>query len=226
MDRGRFDEIVKAIAVADGQTRRALLAKLLGGSFAAALATTAIAARDDQAAAKSRCAKKCNKKKDNKKRRKCRKKCQRQQGEPFNQTGSAELTLISEPDCEDQGSCTDQVTGDVAGTPIAEGTFEGELTGTNFRPGSEPATTDIDYAGTITATETSTGDTLDVALDVTLTRNNDNGDFTYAGTFEITGGTGRFAGATGDGTTSGSGNRPGADGTVDEFTMLGTIDFA
>jgi hypothetical protein len=223
VDRDRFDQI--AVAVADGQTPRTARRRLFGGSLAALLAAVGLASGDDEAAAKS-CAKKCKKKNSNKARKKCRKKCKRQQDDTFSQTGSATLTLQSEPTCEAEGSCIDDVTGEVTGTPIAEGTFEGELTGTNFRDGTEPDTTDIDYAGTITATETSTGDTLDVTLDVTLTRNDLNGDFTYEGTFEISGGTGRFAGATGSGTTIGSGNRPGENGTVEEFTMIGTIDLA
>lgn len=224
MLRDRFDEIT--VALADGQTRRAALGRIMGGGLAAALAVAGFGAATDETDAKSRCAKKCNKKKDNKKRRKCRKKCQRKQGDPFNQTGSGDITLQSEPTCEAEGSCTDLVQGEVAGTPIAAGTFTGQLTGTNFREGPEPDTTLIDYAGTIVATETGSGDTLNVAIDITLTRNDVNGDFTYTGTFDIAGGTGRFAGASGGGTTSGSGNRPGANGTIDDFTMIGEITFA
>jgi hypothetical protein len=225
MDQDRFDEI--AIAAAAGPSRRTVLRRVLGGSLAALLGIVGLGIGDDEAAAQSRCAKKCNNKNSNKKRRTCRKKCQRQEGDPFSQQGGATLALLSEPDCAAaEGECVDAVQGTVTGTPIAQGTFEGQLTGTNFRPGTESDTTDIDYAGTITATETSTGDTLLVAIDVTLTRNDATGDFTYEGTFEISGGTGRFTDATGSGTTTGSGTRPGAGGTVEAFTMTGTINLA
>ncbi len=222
MDRDRFDQF--AVAIAEGQAPRTARRRLFGGSLAAVLAAMGLAAGDDAAAAKS-CAKKCNKKKDNKKRKKCRKKC-KQQAPTLVQTGSATLESQSPPDCAEQGSCTDAVEGTLTGKPIAEGTFEGQFTGTNFRPGTEPNTILVDFTGTLTATETSTGDTLDVEVDLTLTQSTTTGDFEFDGTYVITGGTGRFAGATGDGAVSGSGNRAldGSSGTVDDFSLEGNIE--
>jgi hypothetical protein len=225
MDRGRFDEL--SIAVAAGQTRRTVLGRVFGGSFAALLAAVGSGASDDEAAAKSRCAKKCNKKHSHKKRSKCHKHCQA--GGNLAQQGSATLTSQSDPDCATaEGICVDAVDGAITGTPIAVGTFAGDLTGTNFRPGSDPGTFAADYSGTLTATETATGDTLIEAVELTLTQDQTTGDFDFSGTYEISGGTGRFAGATGNGTVSGSGNRAldGQSGTVDEFSMNGTIDLS
>jgi hypothetical protein len=226
VDQDRFDEIT--IAVADGQTPRTARRRLFGGSLAALLAAVGLGSADDEVAAKS-CAKKCKKKNSKKARKKCKKKCE--QAPNLVQTGSATLTSQSPPDCAEQGSCTDAVDGTLTGTPIAAGEFEGEFTGTNFRPGTEPNTILVDFTGTLTATETSTGDTLDVEVDLLLTQSTASttaGDFEFDGTYVITGGTGRFAGATGDGEVSGTGNREmdGSAGTVDDFRLEGNIDFA
>jgi hypothetical protein len=221
VDRDRFDQF--AIVIAEGQSPRTARRKLFGGSFAALLAAVGLAAGDDDTAAKS-CAKKCKKKNSKKARRKCRKKCQ--PAPNMLQEGSGELESQSGTNCVEMGSCTDAATGTLTGTPIAEGTFEGELTGTNFEFTEESFT--ADFAGTITATETETGDTLTVAVELTLTQILETGVFTFEGTFEITGGTGRFAGATGDGTVTGGGTRSedGQTGTIDEFTLEGNIDLA
>lgn len=222
VDQDRFDEIT--IAVADGQTRRTARRRLFGGGLAALLAAVGLGSADNEAAAKS-CAKKCKKKKSKKARKKCRKKCQ-QQAPNMVQQGSGELESQSGTNCVEMGSCTDAATGTLTGTPIAEGTFEGELTGTNFEVTEEAFT--ADFAGTITATETETGDTLDVEVDLTLTQILVTGAFTFEGTYEITGGTGRFDGATGGGTVSGLGVRAedGQTGTIDEFTLEGNIELA
>jgi hypothetical protein len=221
VDQDRFDEIT--IAVADGQTPRTARRRLFGGSLAALLAAVGLGSADDEAAAKS-CAKKCKKKNSKKARKNCKKKCQ--PAPNMVQEGSGELESQSGTNCVELGSCTDAATGTLTGTPIAEGTFEGELTGTNFEFTEESFT--ADFAGTITATETETGDTLDVEVDLTLTQILATGAFAFEGTYEITGGTGRFAGATGDGTVTGSGTRAedGQTGTIDDFTLEGNIDFA
>jgi hypothetical protein len=220
----RFAEIAATIASSGEQTRRALARSAL---VATLLATLGLAASDDETAAHTGCNEECQKKKSGKKRRKCRRKCERREFKPVAQTGSATLTLLSAPDCQIADLCTDQVQGEITGTPIAEGAFAGELTGTNFRPGPEPDTTDIDYAGTLTATETGSGESLSVEVEIALTLNDTTGDFTFAGTFEIAGGTGRFDGAAGDGTLSGNGARAldGLSGAIDAFTMTGEIDF-
>jgi hypothetical protein len=47
--------------------------------------------------------------------------------------------------------------------------------------------------------------------------------FTFAGTWEITGGTGRFTNASGSGTIEGRADFTSATGGVGQFTMIGTI---
>lgn len=216
MDLNRFDDVT--VAVAEGQTRRKVLGTLFGGSLAVLLGAS------EDAAAKSACAKKCKKKNGKKARRKCQKRCQA--GEPIAQQGTATLTSQSAPDCAIQGTCIDAVAGTLTGTPIASGTFQGDLTGTNFQPGSAPDTFTADFTGTLTATETSTGDTLVVPIVLVLTQNQATGALSFVGTHQIAGGTGRFAGATGSGEIAGSGTRTGQSGTVQSFSMNGTIVFA
>ena len=225
MHLDRIDDI--AIAAAAGETRRTLAGRLFAGGLAALLAAAGFASSDDEAAAAKSCAKKCNKKKDKQKRRKCRKKCERQEeGETFSQQGSATLISQSDDDCAtDEGVCVDAVQGTVTGTPIADGIFAGELVGTSFVFEEESFT--AAFGGILIATETSTGDHLVVSVDLTLAQVLDSGAFTFEGTYEIDGGSGRVVGATGDGTVTGSGEREAnGDGTVDEFLLDGRIILA
>lgn len=151
--------------------------------------------------------------------------------EPETQTlseeGSGTLTSISPANCSQTGSCTDEIAGTIQGTPI-DGTFEGTVTGTNFAPaGGTQYTSDV--AGSITILETATGDTLTVDVEGELTGEGNGGPgapFSTTGTYTITGGTGRFTGASGSGTSTSSGTDNGQTGTLDSFTMTGTITLA
>jgi hypothetical protein len=83
-----------------------------------------------------------------------------------------------------------------------------------------------DVAGTITILETATGDTLTVDVEGELTGDGSgepNAPFTTTGTYTITGGTGRFSGASGTGTATSSGTDDGQSGTLDAITLTGTI---
>jgi hypothetical protein len=145
--------------------------------------------------------------------------------ETIDQQGSGTLASQSAPDCGAQGSCTDSVTGILTGTPILAGTFTGAMTGTNYQVDGDTFTADV--TGTLTATETTTGDTLTVAVTATLTQELATpGNFTTAGTYTITGGTGRFAGASGGGTTTSAGVDNGQDGVLTSLTMDGQIVYA
>ena len=74
MDGNRFDELAMALAES-GASRRSILTRVLGGSFAAALAAIGITGFEpEEAEAKKNCRKKCKHKKTHKKRKKCKKK--------------------------------------------------------------------------------------------------------------------------------------------------------
>ncbi len=77
--------------------------------------------------------------------------------------------------------------------------------------------------GTVTAVESSTGDTYTTKVASVLTQNMTTGAFTNEGTFTITGGTGRFAGATGSGTLLSAGSDAGQAGTLDSLELSGSI---
>lgn len=79
-------------------------------------------------------------------------------------------------------------------------------------------------AGTATFTLTAAnGDTLVLESIFQNTVPDAGGAFTFGGDYEVLGGTGRFAGATGSGTVSGSGQLTSADAGVAEFSYEGTI---
>jgi hypothetical protein len=146
------------------------------------------------------------------------------ESQPLSEEGSGTLTSTSPANCSQTGSCTDTVTGVIQGTPI-NGTFTGSLTGTNFADAGGGNYT-ADVAGTVTVTETSTGDTLTLALEGEVTGDGTgvaNAPFTTTGTYTITGGTGRFSGASGTGTVTSSGRDSGQTGTLDSLTLTGTI---
>ena len=90
-----------------------------------------------------------------------------------------------------------------------------------FTPLSEVqlATGDQTAAGTITAAD---GDQLFWAL-VGTAIPNVAGDFQLDGEYTITGGTGRFFGATGGGTYTGTAGPAGAPEGTNDWTMTGTI---
>jgi hypothetical protein len=141
--------------------------------------------------------------------------------ETFAEEATGTLTSISAPNCSQLGSCTDQAAGTIEGTPI-DGTFDGTFTATNFA-GGDPYTADM--TGAITLRETSTGDRLFVDIEGELTGDgsgNPNAPFTSTGTYTITGGTGRFNGASGTGTATSSGTDSGQTGTL-ALTLAGNI---
>jgi len=79
-------------------------------------------------------------------------------------------------------------------------------------------------AGTATFTLTgANGDTLVLESIFQNTAPDAGGAFTFGGDYDVVGGTGRFAGATGSGTVTGSGQLTSADAGVAEFSYEGTI---
>lgn len=80
--------------------------------------------------------------------------------------------------------------------------------------------------GEATATYTfgaANGDTFVVEEKFQSTFDQMAGRVTFEGTYVVTGGTGRFAGATGSGTLSGSAVFTGPNNGIGSFTLLGTI---
>ena len=107
-----------------------------------------------------------------------------------------------------------------------------QATGEALVLGRSQAVTDNEFVNLLTGAGTATftltaanGDTLVLEDTFHSTPPDAGGAFTFAGDFEVVGGTGRFAGATGGGTVTGSAQFPGpaADGGVAEFSFDGTI---
>jgi hypothetical protein len=113
--------------------------------------------------------------------------------------------------------------------PIAhvqvQGTGEAQLMGRSEAVTENELVNVITGEGTATFTLTgANGDTVVLEDTFLSTPPDANGAFTFGGTFEIVGGTGRFAGATGGGTVTGSAQfSPSREGGVAEFSFDGTI---
>ena len=114
--------------------------------------------------------------------------------------------------------------------PIVHVTVRGS--GQAEHMGSSAAFTDnevvnlLNGAGPATFTLTgANGDTLVLEDTFQTTPPDAGGHFTFGGTFEVVGGTGRFAGATGGGAVNGSAQFSGplGDSGVAEFTFDGTV---
>jgi hypothetical protein len=110
--------------------------------------------------------------------------------------------------------------------PILHLTVQGE--GRASHMGSSETFTNNQVVNVMTGASTATytviaanGDTV-VFDDVFTTAPTSDG-VTFAGTYTIVGGTGRFAGATGSGSVTGSAQFTGPDVGVGEFTFVGTI---
>ena len=93
-------------------------------------------------------------------------------------------------------------------------------------PACRGTTFTADVEGTITATDTATGDTLTLSIDGELSGDGSgaaNAPFTFTGVYTITGGTGQFAGATGAGRVEATGTDSGQTGTLTSLTLDGAI---
>lgn len=142
-------------------------------------------------------------------------------GPNLNEQGSGTLTRTSPDGCQfTPAGCTNTVNGTItSGTPVASGDFTGTLTGTNFQAGGSQNEFTSDVIGQITLTEDGTDDTIIFQIEGQQTGNDSTGASTFDGNYTITGGTGRFTGATGAGTIEASGPA----GTLDSVTLDGTI---
>jgi hypothetical protein len=114
--------------------------------------------------------------------------------------------------------------------PIVHVTVQG--TGVAMVLGRSQAVTDNEFVNLLTGAGTATftltaanGDTLVLEDTFHTTPPDSGGAFTFGGDFEVVGGTGRFAGATGGGAVTGSAQftGPSGDGGVAEFSFDGTI---
>lgn len=141
---------------------------------------------------------------------------------------------ISGPDCDPStAACPFAFAGTITGgTPIAAGTFAGTITVQNL----QFATGEGDVAGPVALIEAGTGARLDTVLDGRVTFADDGTGtgvtFSFVGVYRITGGTGRFAGASGAGTATFRGVDPPDlpppatnETLVTEFTLAGTVTF-
>ena len=138
--------------------------------------------------------------------------------------GEGTITRTSPEGCQfTEAGCTSTIAGTVEGRPI-DGTFAGTLTGTNFQDqGGGDFTSDV--RGTVTLTDDSSGDALEVEFEGEQSANSASGESTFDGTFTIVGGTGRFVGASGSGTIRGT-DTDGNPETLDSVVLRGTITTA
>ena len=112
-------------------------------------------------------------------------------------------------------------------SPIAHITVIGEGQGTHLGKATTVTTNQLVNldTGESSATYTFTaanGDTVVLEEEFLSTFVNPT-TVTFEGTYEVTGGTGRFAGATGSGTLTGSAVFTGPNNGIGSFTLLGTI---
>jgi len=138
------------------------------------------------------------------------------------------LVTPNSADCNPfETSCQQTLSGVItSGSPIATGTFNGTITVRNFQPVGDPLTgANGDVLGSVTLTESATGAQLIVDISGRITISFVTGAFTFSGGYTITGGTGRFAGASGAGsaTFSGVSDQMTGGATITSFTLSGVI---
>jgi hypothetical protein len=112
--------------------------------------------------------------------------------------------------------------------PIARITVIGEGQATPLGKATTATTNQLVNLNTGEATATYTfaaanGDTIVLEEKFLSTFDATSGRVTFDGTYVVTGGTGRFTGATGSGTLSGSAVFTGPNNGIGSFTLLGTI---
>ena len=136
--------------------------------------------------------------------------------------GEGSSTSPSAPGCQGtEVGCTETFAGNIEGRPI-DGSFTGTLTATNFQDAGEGNFTS-NVNGTFELVDESTGDTLELEVQGQQEGNSTTGEFTFTGTYTITGGTGRFVGATGTGDAFARGTDEGQTTTLDVVRLRGTI---
>ena len=128
--------------------------------------------------------------------------------QPITEEGTGTQELTSQPGCQNGGECTSELEGSVAGDPITNpdavepgAGITATLTAdySQVEQGPTPGTFSVPTTGTATLTDAD-GSTLSLDVQGTYTGSTaGTGPMTFAGTFTITGGTGRFAGASGSG---------------------------
>jgi hypothetical protein len=146
------------------------------------------------------------------------------QGTPLSEVGNGIVTPAAD-DCNPSLTACQQVLSGVitSGSPIAAGTFAGTITVRNFEPFGEGAAGDV--SGPLTLTENGTGAELSVLISGRVSVSFLTGVFTFSGGYTITGGTGRFAGATGAGSATFSGSSDPVTGatTITTLTLSGLL---
>ena len=144
---------------------------------------------------------------------------------PFKSSGSGTETSLSPAGCQFTATgCTVQTTGTATSSHLGTGPYTSTLTikwaaaTPNGQGGfCAPATgsSTLTAANGATLTFSQTGTVCEVG------KSSPNVAHTFTGTYTITGGTGRFAGATGSGTISGGDNGQG----ISSYTASGTISY-
>lgn len=141
--------------------------------------------------------------------------------------GNGTFAQADIPGCESTPEgCPTVIEGDITGgTPISDGTFSGTFTSSETMDNGDGTFT-TPVSGPVTLTEDGTGQMLEFDVDGEVV-SEESGAFTFTGTYQITGETGRFAGATGNGTVTFSGrSESDAAGFIDSFRLDGTINYA
>ena len=139
--------------------------------------------------------------------------------------GEGASTVGSAPGCQGtDAGCTEVFEGTVEGRPI-DGSFTATLTAKNFRQGEGQSGSEFtsDVNGTIELVDESSGDTLELEVQGQQEGDGETGEFTFTGTYTITGGTGRFVGASGTGEAFASGTDDGLTTTLDVVRLRGTV---
>lgn len=126
----------------------------------------------------------------------------------LNEQGTGQQTSSGAPNCQNEAAgCTITSAGTFTGTPIAVGTFTSTLTilYTQYTPGPAPYAFCAPASGGATLVDSS-----DSANTITKSESGQlcassfgsDGSYTFIGTYDITGGTGIYSGATGSGTVN------------------------
>jgi hypothetical protein len=113
--------------------------------------------------------------------------------------GAANADVLDEDSTGTWADNTYSGTINPGGTPIASGTQTTDYTLGQFNPNSGCPSAGYDFSATVTLAETGTGDTI-TKTETGVACINGLVDLNASGSYTITGGTGRFAGATGSGT--------------------------
>lgn len=141
--------------------------------------------------------------------------------------GAGSVSVRGVPTCAAMPgtSCAVTITGAFVGSLIARGTLVGTFAVADFEFSASGDFVANEVSGTVTLTDEADA-TATVVLDVVGALSTTGGavSLAFEGTHTVAGGTGRFAGATGDGRVVATGTKGGADnGTIDRLSIEGRI---